>query len=263
MKRLIILTIQIHICHLVLSQNFKKILPQEVGINCFTQCTQTVMQSINQTPFFNTYGFNRGIGIFLQNNVNNKWSLKIFYHYTQLINSFNPIKHDPIFSPEDKKKFNPFSFYWKSNEFGVGFKYKIFSKKGNNISFEESICTNFGQLNYGMGPSNLGVYRTEKIVYQNGKNVNLNYKIYPISVRGMGLNFISGLSYDKKISKKINLNLSIALNHGFIPLISSLIESSLSETDTIKPYWYYTEYLALSSNSGVRMGLGVSYLLKK
>lgn len=247
----------------VYSQSYKKIVPNEVGINFFTQRTQTIMHYHQITPYYNTWGFNNGMGLDVQYNISDKWHLKIWYNYAKLINSYDISKKDPLFSRNDKKDYKPFSYYWVSNEIGIGYKFKFYTKKQNNFYFEQALCTNYGQLVYDNFPFK-GLYSDtfrRDIVYQDGIPATMTYNIWQVSVRNMGLNFLNGLTYEKEINAKWKAKLNMAVNYGFIPLIASRIDFTFTSPE--RKGSVIGEHYALSSNSGVRVGFNLSYVITK
>ncbi len=237
--------------------------PSEIGMDCFTQRTQTIMHSRLITPYYNVYGYNNGLGINARYRLNNKWSLKLFYHYAKLINTYDIALEDPVFFRRDRNQYKPFSYYWISNEIGIGFKYKFYSKNNSELFFEQSLCTNYGQLLYEHFPFN-GLYSdsmTRDITYQNGIPAKLTYNILQVSVRNMGLNLLNGITYQRKLSSNLKINLNFTFNSGFIPLIGTRIDYTI--TSDQRKGSVIGQHYATSSNSGLRLGFGINYVIKK
>jgi hypothetical protein len=257
-KNLFYLIILIHpICY---GQNLLKLIPNSIGINAFSQRTQTIMHSDFNRPYYSVYGNNKGIGFDLNYIFKKKITLNLFYNYTQLINTLDITKKNSLFFSDDIKAYKPLNFYWKSNEFGVGIKHQIYNSNGYKIFQIHSICTNYGQLFNNNLPLSLTDSLTQNIVFQDGIKAKLSYQIYHLSVKNLGLNILNGVSIDKKINSDWNLNFKFLINYGFIPLVATKMTYVITsdQNGDVKG-----DHNALSNNTGLRINLGLNYSLTK
>ena len=249
--------------HNLFGQSRSKLLPESIGVNGFLQRTSTVMHSQFITPYYNTWGFNGGFGLMAQFRIKDNWSMKVFYHRAKLMNTYNIVRHNPGFTPNDRKEYQPFSYYWTSYEVGIGYKYTIKKIKHNGWYFEQSVCTNYAQLvydNFAFDGTQSDVI-TKDIVFQDGIPAKITYVITQISVRNSGLNFLNGLTYEREVGQRLNLTVNLSYNVGLVPLIGTRINYVISTEDARRGG--IGEHYATSNNSGFRLSMGLNYVIKK
>jgi hypothetical protein len=223
----------------------------------------TTLQTKQFTPYYNLWNTHISPTVGIQYQLNNKLNLDLTYSKTKISNVYKIDKGDPSFFHDDVKSNKVLDvLYWQTNDMQLYMNYPVYKTDRLTLDVAAGAGVVFGQLNLGNYPfKDLKLSSDtlrQNITWQNGRDAEIIYRFYQVSVRDVGISALSGVHLKYKVGKQIELFVRSTLMLGLTPVVSSYVDYEIKDEFATA---IYLGYDALSSNSGFDNEFGIVYKL--